>query len=224
MTKDARARQGRRLWLARLTPPIITTNRGDAEALPIIYWTNQLTGAPRCKYTVIFTLNPFMFYVGVDTHLPVHRCNDDDETMLCVYGLTMLSVEGPPTIPLSVEGPPTIPLSVEGPPTIPPSVEGPPTIPPIVEGPLLMLPSVEDTAMIKSGFKGKRANKKFGRYGKRGGNKKLNYTLLDHSTDDNSEHGFLQQICPTTTGRKVIKKQIILRLSIVTSSCQEAQQ
>lgn len=78
--------------------------------------------------------------------------------------------------------------------------------------------------MIKSGFKGKRANKKFGRYGKRGGNKKLNYTPLDHSTDDNSEHGFPQRICPMTTGRKVTKKQIVHRLSIVTSSCQEAQQ
>ena len=160
---------------------------------------------------------PYSWYI-------LHRCNDGDETMLCVYGLMTLSVERPPTIPLSVEGPPTIPLSVEGPPTIPPSVEGPPTIPPIVEGPLPMPPSIEDTAMIKSGFKGKHANKKFGWYGKRGGNKKLNYSPPDRPTDDNSEHGFLQQICPTTTGRKVIKKQIILRLSIVTSSCQEAQQ
>jgi hypothetical protein len=71
MTKDARARQGCRLWLARLTPPIITMKWGEAESLPIFYWTNQLTGVPRCKYTIIFTLNPFMFYVGVDTHLPL---------------------------------------------------------------------------------------------------------------------------------------------------------
>ena len=70
MTKDARARQGHRLWLARLTPPIITPKQGDAEALPILYWTNQLMGKPRCKITIICTLNPFMFYVGIDTHSP----------------------------------------------------------------------------------------------------------------------------------------------------------
>ncbi len=51
MTEDARARQGRRLWLARLKPPpIITMKREDAEALPIFYWANKLTEAQRCKY------------------------------------------------------------------------------------------------------------------------------------------------------------------------------
>jgi len=51
MTEDARARQGRRLWLARLKPPpIITMKREDAEALPIFYWwANQM---PRAHYWV----------------------------------------------------------------------------------------------------------------------------------------------------------------------------
>ncbi len=51
MTKDARARLGRRLWSVRLTHhPKITMKREDAEALPIFYWANKLTGVQRCKY------------------------------------------------------------------------------------------------------------------------------------------------------------------------------
>jgi len=39
-------------------------------------------------------------------------------------------------------------------------------------------------------FKGKRANKKFGRYGKRGGNRKLNYNRPpEHRMATNSEQG-----------------------------------
>ena len=51
MTNDARARLGLMLWSAMLTlHPKITMNWEDAEALPIFYWTNKLTGAQRCKY------------------------------------------------------------------------------------------------------------------------------------------------------------------------------
>ena len=45
--------------------------------------------------------------------------------------------------------------------------------------------SKEVPAMIQSGFKGKRASKKFGRYDKRGGNKKRNYTPSHNPTNDN---------------------------------------
>jgi hypothetical protein len=69
------------------------------------------------------------------------------------------------------------------------------------------------TTMIKSGFKGKRTNKKFGRYGKRGGDRKRNYTPSDNPTNDNTEQHRQQEIFPTNTGRKVTKKLIIYRLS-----------
>jgi len=66
MTNDARARLGRRLWSARLTHhPKITMKREDAEALPIFYWANKLTGAQRCKYIMNEFL--YIFYVAVDT-------------------------------------------------------------------------------------------------------------------------------------------------------------
>jgi len=74
-------------------------------------------------------------------------------------------------------------------------------------------------------FKGKCANKKFGRYGKRGGNKKLNYDRLpDYPTDNYSVPVLPQYVRPTSTCRKVTKKQIIRRLSVVASSCRDAQQ
>ena len=80
------------------------------------------------------------------------------------------------------------------------------------------------TTMIKSGFKGKRTNKKFGRYGKRGCDRKCNYTPSDNPTNnDNTEQHRQQEIFPTNTGRKVTKKLIIRRLSIVSSTCREAQ-
>ena len=74
-------------------------------------------------------------------------------------------------------------------------------------------------------FKGKRANKKFGRYGKRGGNRKLNYNRPpEHRTATNSEQGLPHYVRPTSTCRKVTKKQIIRQLSVVASSCRDAQQ
>ena len=79
------------------------------------------------------------------------------------------------------------------------------------------------TTMIKSGFKGKCTNKKFGQYGKRGGDRKRNYTPSDNPTNDNTEQHRQQEIFPTNTGRKVTKKLIIRRLSIVNSTCREAQ-
>ena len=74
-------------------------------------------------------------------------------------------------------------------------------------------------------FKGKCANKKFGRYGKRGGNKKLNYNRPpDYPTDNYSVPVLPQYVRPTSTCRKVTKKQIIRQLSVVASSCRDAQQ
>jgi hypothetical protein len=74
-------------------------------------------------------------------------------------------------------------------------------------------------------FKGKCANKKFGRYGKRGGNKKLNYNCPpDYPTDNYSVPVLPQYVRPTSTCRKVTKKQIIRQLSVVASSCRDAQQ
>jgi hypothetical protein len=84
-----------------------------------------------------------------------------------------------------------------------PQDEGPPTV-----------HTGEGQTMIKSGFKGKRATKKFGQYGKRGGNKKLNYTPPQHETQ--------QILSPSTgrtsTGRKLSTMMIIRKLSTVASN------
>jgi hypothetical protein len=69
---------------------------------------------------------------------------------------------------------------------------------------------------VKSGFKGKRAIKKFGHYGKRGGNKKINSVPRPVPTDNNMEPHEYQSRCLTSAGRKVTETQIINKLSIVT--------
>ena len=65
--------------------------------------------------------------------------------------------------------------------------------------------------------------KKFGRYGKRGGDQKINYTPSDISTNNNTEPRVLQRHDSTSAERKVTKMQIIRRLSIVTRSYQKVQ-
>ena len=84
-----------------------------------------------------------------------------------------------------------------------PQGEGPPTV-----------HTDECQTMIKSGFKGKHVTKKFGRYVKRGGNKKLNYTPPQHEPQ--------QILSPSTgrtsTGRKLSTMMIIRKLSTVASN------
>ena len=58
-----------------------------------------------------------------------------------------------------------------------------------------------------------------------GGNKKLNYNRPpDYPTDNYSVSVLPQYVRPTSTCRKVTKKQIIHRLSVFASSCRDAQQ
>jgi hypothetical protein len=81
MTNDARARLGRRLWSARLTHhPKITMKREDAEALPIFYWANKLTGVQRCKYYKrihIFSTLLLTLTVRYLCFLYLHRHDDE---------------------------------------------------------------------------------------------------------------------------------------------------
>ena len=81
MTNDARARLGLMLWSAMLTlHPKITMNWEDAEALPIFYWTNKLTGAQRCKYYKrihIFSTLLLTLAIRYLCFLYLHRHNDE---------------------------------------------------------------------------------------------------------------------------------------------------
>ena len=58
-----------------------------------------------------------------------------------------------------------------------------------------------------------------------GGNKKLNYNCTpDYPTDNYSVPVLPQYVRPTSTCRKVTKKEIIRRLSVVASSCRDVEQ
>ena len=58
-----------------------------------------------------------------------------------------------------------------------------------------------------------------------GGNRKLNYNRPpEHRTATNSEQGLPHYVRPTSTCRKVTKKEIIRRLSVVASSCRDVEQ
>jgi hypothetical protein len=76
---------------------------------------------------------------------------------------------------------------------------------------------------VKSGFKGKCANKKIEHYGKRGGIKKINSVLRPVPTNNNVEPHEYQSGCSTSAGSKVTKTQIINKLSILTRQYRQAQ-
>ena len=73
---------------------------------------------------------------------------------------------------------------------------------------------------VKSGFKGKRATKKFSRYGKRGGEQKRN--PLDRLSLSPGPPPSEPRRAPTA-GRKITKTQIIKKIGYVTRQCRKAQ-
>ncbi len=76
---------------------------------------------------------------------------------------------------------------------------------------------------VKSGFKGKRANKKFGIYGKRGGDRKINGVPRTVPTNNHLEPHEYQPRRSTSAGQKVTKSQIIHKLITVTRQYRQAQ-
>ena len=80
---------------------------------------------------------------------------------------------------------------------------------------------VDDSApAVKSGFKGKRATKKFSRYGKRGGEQKRN--PLDRRSLSPGPPPSEPRRAPAA-GRKITKTQIIKKFGYVTRQCHKAQ-
>ncbi len=79
------------------------------------------------------------------------------------------------------------------------------------------------TPSVKPDFKSKRANKKIGHYGKRGGDQKISSVPHPVQTHNNLEPYEYQSRCLTSAGRKVTKTQIIHKLSIVTKEYRQSQ-
>ena len=80
---------------------------------------------------------------------------------------------------------------------------------------------VDSAPALKSGFKGKRATKKFSRYGKRGGEQKRNNPLDRRSLSPGPPPS--EPSRAPAAGRKITKTQIIKKFGYVTRQCRKAQ-